>query len=86
MAGNTVYTRCVAKVMISLPDELLVRIDAYVEAEHATRSGFLRALAERELGADDRRRAMRVAELLDTATGNFGGDAAALVRADRESH
>lgn len=72
--------------MISLPDDLLARIDAHVESEHATRSGFLRNLAERELSADDRRRGARVAELLDAATGHFGGDAAALIREDRESH
>lgn len=72
--------------MISLPDDLLARIDARVESEHATRSGFLRGLAERELSTDDRRRGARVAELLDIATGSFGGDAAALVREDRESH
>lgn len=85
-SGNTVYTHSVAKVMISIPDVLLERIDAHAQAERETRSGFLRRLAERELSADDRHRGDEVARLLDSATGNFGGDAAALIREDRQSH
>ncbi len=53
-AGNTVYTRPVAKVMISIPDLLLERVDAYVDSVGETRSGFLQRLAERELAADAR--------------------------------
>lgn len=74
-----------AKVMISLPDDLLARIDAKAQAEHATRSGFLRDLAERELAQDDRQRRRRIEELLGEPV-RLGGDAAKLIREDRESH
>jgi len=52
-AGNTVYTHPVAKVMISIPDDLLGRLDARARANRETRSGFLQRLAERELEAAD---------------------------------
>jgi|HubBroStandDraft_4_1064222.scaffolds.fasta_scaffold164185_2 metal-responsive CopG/Arc/MetJ family transcriptional regulator len=74
-----------AKVMVSMPDELLARIDAQVKSEHATRSGFLQRLAEREL-ADKKARSREVERLLGEATGHFGGDGAKLIREDRESH
>ena len=48
-SGNTVHTYPVAKVMISMPDNLLDRLDARARANRETRSGFLRRLAEREL-------------------------------------
>jgi metal-responsive CopG/Arc/MetJ family transcriptional regulator len=84
--GNTVYTHPVAKVMISIPDDLLERLDAQARVNRETRSGFLRRLAERELTADDRRRREEVERLLDLATAPMGGDAARLIREDRESH
>ena len=49
-----------AKVMIWMPDELLARIDAQVKFEHATRSEFLRRLAERELAQEQRQRRKRI--------------------------
>jgi metal-responsive CopG/Arc/MetJ family transcriptional regulator len=75
-----------AKVMISMPDDLLARIDAQVKAEHATRSEFLRRLAERELAQEHRQRRQRIEALLGPATGKFGGDGTKLIREDRESH
>jgi metal-responsive CopG/Arc/MetJ family transcriptional regulator len=75
-----------AKVMISMPDDLLARIDAQVKTEHATRSEFLRRLAERELAQKNQQRRKRIEELLDSATGKFGGDGTKLIREDRESH
>ncbi len=84
-SGNTVYTFPVAKVMISMPDDLLERLDARARANRETRSGLLRRLAEHELGVDDRRRA-EVERLLDLATAPMGGEAAKLIREDRESH
>jgi metal-responsive CopG/Arc/MetJ family transcriptional regulator len=71
--------------MISMPDELLARIDAQVKTEHATRSEFLRRLAERELAQMNRQRRKRVEELLGEPV-RLGGDGAKLVREDRESH
>ncbi len=74
-----------AKVMISMPDELLARIDEQVSAEHATRSEFLRRLAERELTQASRRRRQHVEELLGEPV-RLGGDSTKLLREDRESH
>jgi metal-responsive CopG/Arc/MetJ family transcriptional regulator len=73
-----------AKVMISLPDELLERIDAYARRRHTTRSGLLRELAERELATDAAERGKRIRELLATARPH-GGDAARLVREHRDA-
>ncbi len=74
--------------MISIPDDLLKRLDAQAQANRETRSGYLRRLAERELNADERRRRDEIEELLDKATvrDGMGGDAAQLIREDRESH
>jgi hypothetical protein len=84
-AVNTVYTHSVAKVMISIPDTLLERIDVRARERSETRSGFLRRLAERELeeaGVDQRQ---RLEGLLGPPL-SLGGDAARLIREDRESH
>jgi HicB_like antitoxin of bacterial toxin-antitoxin system len=83
--SNTVYTHPVAKVMISIADDLLERIDAQARANRETRSGFLQRLAERELSqhGEDRRRQLE--DLLGPPV-NLGGDAAKLIREDRESH
>jgi metal-responsive CopG/Arc/MetJ family transcriptional regulator len=88
LSGNTVYTPPVAKVMISIPDDLLERLDAQVRANHDTRSGFLRRLAERELDVADRHMREEVERLLEEiGTVDLGGvSAAQLIREDRESH
>lgn len=85
-SGNTVYTHPVAKVMISIPDSLLERLDAQARASRETRSGFLQRLAERELRSDSEHRRKEVEKLLDLATAPMGGEAAKLIREDRESH
>lgn len=85
-AGNTVYTHPVAKVMISIPDDLLGRLDAQARVNHETRSGLLRRLVERELSVDNTRRRKEFEELLGKATEPMGGNAAQLIREDRESH
>jgi len=85
--GNTIYTRPVAKVMISVPDELLKRIDACARGIGETRSGFLQRLAERELEVAERRDDEEVNRLLDSVRLDLGGaDIAQLIREDRESH
>lgn len=86
LLGNTVYTHPVAKVMISIPDDLLERLDARARASQETRSGFLRRLAEREIGAGDARQRRHFEELLNKATAPMGGNSAELIREDRESH
>jgi metal-responsive CopG/Arc/MetJ family transcriptional regulator len=76
----------VAKVMISMPDDLLARLDAQARANRETRSGFLRRLAERELSADEDCRREEIERLLDLATAPMGGEGVRLIREDRESH
>lgn len=88
VVSNTVYTHPVAKVMISIPDSLLERLDAYVEAAHETRSGFLQRVAERELERAERHDREGIERLLSELQPlDFGGvSAAQLIREDRESH
>lgn len=76
-----------AKVMISIPDDLLARLDAQASAVGETRSGMLQRLAERELDVLDRRDDEEVIRLLDSLDIDLGGaDIAQVIREDRESH
>jgi hypothetical protein len=86
--GNTVYIHPVAKVMISIPDDLLERLDAQARAGNETRSGFLRRLAERELESTDSHMRDEIDRLLnEIGPVDLGGvSAAQLIREDRESH
>lgn len=85
--GNTVYTHPVAKVMISIPDKLLERLDLRAKAAGETRSGFLQRLAERELEQTERHDREEIRRLLDELQPlDFGGvSAAQLIREDRDS-
>jgi hypothetical protein len=83
--GNTVYTHPVAKVMISIPDNLLERLDARARANRETRSGFLRRLVEQEISVENANRRKEFEDLLGPPI-DLGGDAAKLIREDRESH
>lgn len=83
--GNTVYTHPVAKVMISIPDNLLERLDAQASANRETRSGLLRRLVEHELSVETAHRRKEFEELLGPPV-DLGGDAARLIREDREAH
>jgi HicB_like antitoxin of bacterial toxin-antitoxin system len=83
-SGNTVYTHPVAKVMISIPDKLLERIDAHARASRETRSGFLRRVAERELLEGEGLQRRQLEELLGPPV-PMGGEAARLIREDRDS-
>jgi metal-responsive CopG/Arc/MetJ family transcriptional regulator len=78
----------VAKVMISIPDKLLQRLDARARETSETRSGFLQRIAERELGRAERHDREEIERLLDQIQPiDFGGvSAAQLIREDRESH
>jgi metal-responsive CopG/Arc/MetJ family transcriptional regulator len=71
-----------AKVMISIPDELLGRLDDHARRSGTTRSGLLQNLAEQELHTDLRRRAIR--KVLATASPH-GGESARLVRELRQA-
>ncbi len=59
--------------MISLPDSLLERIDAHVQAHRTTRSAFLREAAERQLELQDTARRERIRRLLANP-GHHGGN------------
>lgn len=90
--SNTVYTHPVAKVMISIPDQLLARLDARARANGESRSGFLQRLAEREVEAGEQRRREEINRLLDEVRIEVPVDrpdlldVARLIREDRESH
>lgn len=71
-----------AKVMISLPDELLARIDARASEKGITRSAALRAFTEAAMGERERQLSSRMVELQTGLTGH-GGDVAAEVKAGR---
>ena len=83
--SHTVYTYPVAKVMISIPDNLLERLDAQARANRETRSGLLRRLVERELATDQARKRKELEDLLGPPV-HMGGEWARLIREDRESH
>jgi metal-responsive CopG/Arc/MetJ family transcriptional regulator len=77
----------VAKVMISIPDQLLKRIDDYARSKRETRSGFLQRVAERELVSGDVQRRKELEGLLHKVKlEGLSGDATQLIREDRESH
>lgn len=90
--SNTVYTHPVAKVMISIPDDLLERLDLRAKQAGETRSGFLQRLAEREVQAAEGRRREEINRLLDQihielpADDPEAWDVVRLIREDRESH
>jgi metal-responsive CopG/Arc/MetJ family transcriptional regulator len=71
-----------AKVMISMPDALLARVDAQAAEHGGTRSATIRELAEAALGERERLLAQRMAELEGSAD-SHGGDVAAAVKAGR---
>lgn len=85
--SNTVYTHPVAKVMISIPDKLLERLDARAKELGESRSGYLQRLAERDLASSEEDEDKRIGRMLDSLDLDLGGvDAARLVRDDRQSH
>ena len=62
----------VAEVMISLPDELLARLDAQATARGTSRSATISDLAEAALGERERLLADRMTELDGHAIGHGG--------------
>ena len=71
-----------AKVMISLPDEFLARVDAQANARGSTRSATIRELAEVGLGERQRRLSEQMSALEATARGH-GGNAVRDLKAGR---
>ncbi len=78
------YTQAVAKVMVSLPDDLLGAVDAEAVRRGTSRSAVLQAGARHELGLLNEERGAVLAEL-DELSRSWRGPigAAALVRAER---
>ena len=74
-----------AKVMVSLPDDLLRAVDAEADRRGTTRSGLLRELAEDSLRRHSLRRAERMAEIdaVDRLAAGHGGGVAELVKSTR---
>ncbi len=73
-----------AKVMISLPDELLARVDAQATASGSNRSATIRELAEVGLRERQRRLSEQMAALEGPAKGH-GGNAISELKAGRAS-
>jgi hypothetical protein len=73
-----------AKVMVSLPDDLLGALDAEAKRRGTTRSALLQAGARHEIGRLPREREVVLADL-ERLSREWRGpvDAAALVRAER---
>jgi predicted transcriptional regulator len=73
-----------AKVMVSLPDDLLGALDAEAQRRHTSRSAILQTGARRELGLLRRDREAVLSEL-DEFSRKWRGpiDAVGLVRAER---
>jgi hypothetical protein len=87
VSGNTGYTAGMAKVMVSLPDDLLRAVDVEAARRGTTRSGLLRELAEETLRRRAISRARRMSEIddMDGSVASHGGGVAALVKATRPS-
>ncbi|MBJ7608570.1 MAG: ribbon-helix-helix protein, CopG family [Candidatus Dormibacteraeota bacterium] len=74
-----------AKVMVSLPDDLLHAVDVEARRRGTTRSGLLRELAEETLLRRSLRRQtrMRAIDGLEGQVSGHGGGVAELVKATR---
>ena len=75
-----------AKVMISLPDDVLARVDVEARRRGTSRSALLRDAALRELGRPDQGTvdaALARSRARFAHAGSF--EAAALIRADRDA-
>jgi metal-responsive CopG/Arc/MetJ family transcriptional regulator len=71
-----------AKVRISIPDQLLAKVDALARARGVSRSGLLQDLATRAVERDPQSLKQRVEEFLATSEPH-GGNAVELIRAAR---
>jgi metal-responsive CopG/Arc/MetJ family transcriptional regulator len=73
-----------AKVMISIPDDLLRRLDEHAQKLGMSRSGLLRRLAEQELVDEDAARREAILGILASAR-DHGGDSTEFIHAMRRS-
>jgi len=74
-----------AKVMVSLPDDLLKAVDIEAERRGTTRSGLLRELAEESLRRRTAHRVKRMAQIdhMDGPITGHRGGVVELVKASR---
>ena len=82
LVGSTGYTRVMAKVMVSLPDDLLGSLDAEAARRNTTRSGLLRDYVHEGLRRRGQARARRVQQLIGEA-GHHGGNGVADLKRHR---
>lgn len=86
MSNTDSYTPSMSKVMVSLPDDLLARIDLEAKRRSTSRSALLALAASREL---DRRDSEEVAQAIARSeerfrrSGHF--EAADVIRLERDS-
>lgn len=84
VSGSTGYTLGVAKVMVSLPDDVLRAVDAEAGRRGTTRSGLLRELAEDSIRRRSAQRAQRMAQIDEEAgRRRHGGHVVERIKADR---
>lgn len=81
-AGNTVYPWGVAKVLISIPDQLLRRLDEAAGRAGETRSGFVQRIAEREIAEGNARLRKELEDLFEPLP-PAGGESGRWMREDR---
>jgi predicted transcriptional regulator len=75
------------KVMISMPDDLLERVDRAARERRTSRSAFLQEAARRELGWPDPAAIDAALERGRAALAGVGSfESAELVRAERDGH
>lgn len=76
-----------AKVMISIPDDLLAALDAEAEARHMSRSAVIAQAVRREISAPNAARADELLAAARAALADTGAwSASQLVREQRASH
>ncbi|MCP9488860.1 MAG: type II toxin-antitoxin system HicB family antitoxin [Solirubrobacteraceae bacterium MAG38_C4-C5] len=73
-----------AKVMVSMPDDLHERLDRRARERGTSRSGLLQELTEREVSLEEGKQRRRIDELL-AGTGSYDGQATVHVREMRDS-
>ncbi len=72
-----------AKVMVSMPNELLAQVDAEARRTRSSRSAVLRGFAEDALQRRRRKGAKEIEKILRAASGHYGGDSAEQIKAGR---
>jgi metal-responsive CopG/Arc/MetJ family transcriptional regulator len=80
-----------AKVLVSMPDDLLRELDLRVKDMGESRSGYLRRLVEADIEEDERRGRKEAKRIMDEIRAEFRDDeppvdVVKLIREDRESH